>query len=87
MLLELNRAGWAVQVVPQDARYGVSLLTLVWSLRRDELNTEIDGAIAALPIVIPDVPATREALHRCVGNLYARVFPISPYGDLWSLAE
>jgi hypothetical protein len=82
-LAELARIGWSVQIVPVPSPLGIPLmLTLVWSLRRDILDEQLDGD-AGLPIVQHvSLAELADQLPRAVHTIYKRMFPLADVGDI-----
>lgn len=79
-LRELFKAGWSLQVAPEVSAFGVIYATVVWSLKRSEIDSELDGPLASLPMISRVNLADPAGFDNEVSNLYARVFPISPDG-------
>lgn len=83
-LAELFRVGWSLQVVPDASPFGVMSVTVVWSLQRSELDQTLDGPVASLPIV---QRVNVGDFCECVDSFYARVFPVSPLGDIFDSSD
>lgn len=73
-MLQMIQAGWALQVLPM----GNGRAWLQWSRARDEVDTLLDGA-GAIPF-LQQIALIQFA--DAVAEFHARVFPISPIGDL-----
>lgn len=83
-LVALFRAGWSVQVAPEPSPFGPVYATVVWSCARSEIERTIDGPIASLPMVqrVNLVSVGEGSFAGAVADLYARVYPVSPFGDI-----
>lgn len=81
-LRELFKAGWSLQVAPEPTAFGVIYASVVWSRQRDPIDATLDGALASLPLLQRVNLADPTGFSENVNAMYARVFPVSPFGDL-----
>ena len=83
-LTELIRMGWSVQIVPEASAFGAVYASVVWSLKRDAVDEMLDGPIASLPMLqrVNLLSEGEGSFAECVAELHARVFPVSPFGEI-----
>ena len=83
-LAELNRAGWAFQIEPEsnDAKLPTTRAAILWTFRCDEM-TALLNELPVYPLIDwINLFAPESELRKAVALMHARVFPITPLGDI-----
>ncbi len=83
-LAELNRAGWAFQIEPEsnDAKFPATSAAVIWTFRCDEMKSLLNELPVYPLIDWINLFAPESELRKAVALMHARVFPISPFGDI-----
>ncbi|MCC7165456.1 MAG: hypothetical protein IT331_23365 [Anaerolineae bacterium] len=83
-LAELNRAGWAFQIEPEsnNVTMPAARAAVIWSFRCDQIVSLREEPPMYLLIDWINLFAPESELRKAVTQMHARVFPISPFGNI-----